>query len=480
MDKTANIKPFQAYTPGRSGQTRYAMEINLLKIVFTAIVFLFLMLPGLLSGQEWDSIRQDRKVVDLPGCIVRGLENNFKVLVSRNNQAISENNVTLGNAGYLPEVTFSNRFGGTLNTTNQSLADGGETTSKGIHNTSNAAGLNLGMTLFRGFHVQTTGHKLEELKKVGALNAQMTMENLVARIASEYYYYVEQISMYHNLAYAVTLSRERMRIDEQRYLLGASSKLDLLQSKVYFNADSSRLDRQKEVLHTSQIRLNELMAAEDIGQSILPRDTAITINEKLNYREFLGSTLQNNTSLLIATRQQVISGLDYKIIASREYPYLNASTGYSYNYNGYESSSLRNQQVRGMNCGLTLGMNLFDGFNRKREKANARIEQENRQYQYDEIEQEVKADLLTIFYGYENNLRLLRLEEQNLEVARENLEIALERYKLGSLAGLELREVQKSLLDAEERLIYVKYQAKVAEISLMQISGKIMDLVPGS
>jgi outer membrane protein TolC len=85
------------------------------------------------------------------------------------------------------------------------------------------------------------------------------------------------------------------------------------------------------------------------------------------------------------------------------------------------------------------------------------------------------ADLLTIFYAYENNIRLLRIEEQNLEVARENLDIAIERYKLGSLAGLELREVQKSLLEAEERLISVKYQTKIAEISLLQISGKIMD-----
>ena len=91
------------------------------------------------------------------------------------------------------------------------------------------------------------------------------------------------------------------------------------------------------------------------------------------------------------------------------------------------------------------------------------------------VEQQVKADLLTIYFAYENNLRLLRLEEQNLEVARENLEIALERYKLGSLSGIELREVQKSLLDAEERLISVKYQTKLAEISLYQISGNIMD-----
>lgn len=474
------------HTPLRARQQNYSLSPGHTpgdlpgKRLLPLLLWTLLLMPTLLSGQEKIGFPGEGQIIDLSGCIVRGLENNFDVLVSRNNQVVSENNATPGNAGYLPEVTFSNRYGGTLYTTDQSLSDGGESLTKGILNTSNAAALNLGMTLFRGFQVQTTMQKLEELKKVGALNAQISMENLVARIASEYYYYVEQVSMFHNLAYAVTLSRERVRIDEQRYLLGASSKLDLLQSKVYFNADSSRLDQQKEVLRAAQIRLNALMAAEDVGQTIQPRDSAIFINENLLYPDLLASTLQNNTSLLIATRQQVISNLDYKIIASREYPYLTASTGYNYNYNGYEASTIRNQQVRGMNYGITLGMDLFDGFNRKREKANARIEIENRNYQYREIEQEVKADLLTIFYGYENNLRLLRLEEQNLEVARENLEIALERYKLGSLAGLELREVQKSLLDAEERLISVKYQAKVAEISLLQIAGKIMELVPGA
>jgi outer membrane protein, adhesin transport system len=91
-----------------------------------------------------------------------------------------------------------------------------------------------------------------------------------------------------------------------------------------------------------------------------------------------------------------------------------------------------------------------------------------------QIEQETRADLLTIYNAYTNNLRLLNLELQNLEIARENLDIALERYKLGALAGLELREVQKSLLDAEERLLSIQYQTKLAEISLLQISGRIL------
>jgi outer membrane protein TolC len=312
---------------------------------------------------------------------------------------------------------------------------------------------------------------------MGELNTQMSVENLIARIVSEYFYYIQQMTLYKNLAYAVSLSRERVRIDEQRYLLGASSKLQLLQSLVYLNADSSRYARQNEVLRASQIRLNELMAAPDLGANIVLLDSTIVIHENLNYDDLLQAVLESNTSLQIASKNHVVSELDYKIIASRSYPYLNLSSGYNYSYNGYETGSYRNQQVRGMNYGLTLGLDIFDGFNLKREKSNALIEIENRKYQYQEIEQEVKADLLTIYYAYQNNLSLLRLEEQNLAVARENLEIAMERYKLGSLSGLELREVQKSLLDAEERLISVQYQTKVAEISLLQISGRIMDYV---
>jgi adhesin transport system outer membrane protein len=202
----------------------------------------------------------------------------------------------------------------------------------------------------------------------------------------------------------------------------------------------------------------------------------------LNYGELLGSTVDYNTSLQIASKNQLISELDYKIIASRAYPYLNLSSGYNYAYRGYGTGtiseygavSIKNQHTRTLNYGLTLGMDIYDGNNRRREKANARLEVENLNHRYQEVEQDIKAELLTVYYAYQNNLHLVQMEEQNLGVARENLEIALERYRLGALSGLELREVQKSLLDAEERLISVKYQTKLAEITLLQISGQIM------
>lgn len=446
------------------------------KIKISIPVLLILFLPGTLFSQE---------VYDLSRCVVTGLEQNFSVKVARNQQEITENNVTRGNAGYLPTVTTTNRFGGNVNSTTQNMNDGSQNKSSGVHNTTGSSAINLNMTLFNGFNVQTTYQKLHELKQMGELNTQMAMENLMAQIVAEYYYYIQQLNYQENMEYAVSLSRERVRIDEERYLLGASSKLELLQSVVYLNEDSSRLARQNEAILESEVRLKKLMALENLEENIQVADSSIVFDSGLTYANLLESTLGFNTGLQIAKKNQVISELDYKLIASRAYPYLNFSSGYNYSYRGYGTGTisdygelaLSNQQSRSLNYGLTLGMDIFDGFNRRREKTNALIEVENRMYRFQEVEQEIKADLLTVYYAYENNLRLVVMEEENLDVARENLEIALERYQLGALSGLELREVQKSLLDAEERLISVKFQTKLAEISLLQMAGKIMDYV---
>ncbi len=445
-----------------------------LKILISA--FLVIIFPDIIHSQE---------IYDLSRCVVTGLEQNFSVKVARNQEEIAGNNYTRGNAGFLPNITTTNRIGGNLTSTTQNMNDGTQRISSGIHNTTGQAALNLDMPLFRGFNIQTTYQKLNELKQMGELNTQMSMENLVAQIVAEYYYHIQQLNYFNNMEYAVSLSRERVRIDEERYLLGASSKLELLQSIVYLNADSSRLARQNEAILESSVRLKKLMALENLEKDIVLLDTSIVFSPDLLYDELLQSTLDFNTSLQIAIKNQIISELDYKIIASRSYPYLNLSSGYNYSYRGlgtgtisdYGTVELKNQQTRALNYGLTLGMDIFSGFNRRREKTNALIEVENRMFRYQEIEQDIKAELLTVYYAYENNLRLVQMEEQNLDVARENLEIALERYRLGALSGIELREVQKSLLDAEERLISVKFQTKLAEISLLQIAGRIMDYV---
>ncbi|HDR89181.1 MAG TPA: TolC family protein [Bacteroidetes bacterium] len=414
-----------------------------------------------------------QEVYTLGRCLETGLENNFSLIIARNRETISGNNYTRGNAGYLPSLDLTGRAGGTVASTQQVMTNGSESSSSGVHNMNANAGLSLGWTLFDGFSVRTTYQKLGELQQAGMLNTRLAVENLMAGIASAYYHYIQQIQLYRNLQVALDLSRERVRIDEERYLLGSGSRLQLLQSKVYFNADSSRLARQSEVVRNLQVRLNELMAVEDLTARIVPSDSTIRVSSELNFEELLKETLEKNTSLLIASSNRVISEYDRKLIAAQTYPYLNFSGGYTYGWNAYGAGQVDRQTTGTMHYGLTLGMNLFDGLNRQRREKNALIEVENRELQYQEVEQSVRADLITVYNGYTNNLRLLKLEKENLKTAAENLEIAMERYKLGSLSGLELREVQLSLLDAEERLLSVQYQARLAEISLLQIAGRM-------
>lgn len=431
-------------------------------------------IPFLLALLTFNRVHT-QEVYDLNKCIVTGMENNYSILITSNREEIASNNLTPGNAGLLPSLDFSGRYGGSLNSTFQNLADGEEKSSTGIHNSSATAGATLSWTIFRGYSARTTFKKLNELKAIGELNTLMAIERLVSDIAAEYYFYIQQRHLYNNLRFAVELSRERVRIDEERYLLGAGSKLQLLQSMVYLNSDSSRMSRQNEVIRASEIRINKLLAVENLSQKPIIRDTLLNICDDLGYSTLESQVLEYNTSLRISRKNKTISTFDYKIISARSYPYVAASTGYNYTFNRYGSSSVESQYTTGMNYNLSVGFDIFDGYNRRREKLNAQIETENSELQYSQLEQSIMSDLLILYSGYSNNLRLLELEEQNLATATENLEIAFERYKLGNLSGLELREVQKSLLDAEERLLSVQYQVKSAEISLMMISGRIME-----
>jgi outer membrane protein TolC len=437
-----------------------------MKIKFLLFNSLFL----LISSEAYSQV-----VYDLNGCIKTGLENNFSLLIVKNSETIAQNNFTLGNAGFLPSLDVTSRHSGSISDITRNQTDGSQTQSDGEHNTTTSAGLAMDLTIFNGFNVQTTYKKLNELKHIGELNTQLAIENLVADIISGYYNYIEQMMLLKNLQYAVVLSKERLRIDEDRYLLGSSSKLQVLQSRVYLNADSSRLSRQFEVVRAAQVRLNELLALKDLSQKFTTTDTSINVNPELLFEKLLEETLAKNTSLMIAGKNRTISEYDYKLIVSRSYPYLTASSGYNYSINTYSASSTKNQFTNGLSYGLTLGVNIFDGLNQRRNIRNSSIDVKNKELKYLEIEQGVRADLITLYSAYSNYLRLITLENQNLQTATENLEIAMERYKLGSLSGIDLREVQKSLLDARESLLSVEYQAKLAEISLLLISGRIMD-----
>lgn len=380
----------------------------------------------------------------------------------------------MGNAGYLPTLDFTAGYTGTVNNTESKLRETGETTKEnGVFDQTVNVGLNLNWTLFDGFNISTTYQQLKELKRQGETNTRIAVEDFIANLSAEYYNFIQQKIRLKNFRYAMSLSKERMRIAENRHHIGNFSRLDYQQAKVDFNADSAQYMKQQELLHTSRIRLNELMGNTNVDQVVEIADTLIDVTASLMLNELWEATLSNNASLLKAEQNTTLSQMDYKKVNSRNYPYLRLNTGYGYTLNRYDVSSTKSRGNLGFNAGLTLGFNIFDG-NRRRERHNAEIAIENARLQRNQVELSLRADLSNLWQAYKNNLEMLNLERQNLVTARDNHEIAMERYMLGTLSGIEMREAQKSLLDAEERMLSVEYDTKLCEISLLQISGKIV------
>ncbi len=405
------------------------------------------------------------------------MERNYSIRIIRNEQLISDNNATQGNAGYLPTIDLSGGFSGTVNNNRNKLSDGTTERENGVNSETGNIGLNVNWTVFDGFGIQAEYARLKELKKMGELDTRLTIEDFVATLSGEYYNMIRQYIRLRNLRSSLDLSRERVRIAEERYHIGSGSRMDLQQAQVDFNADSSNVLNQLKVVHTSRIRLNELMALDNIDEQIALKDSVIRPNIFLDEVDLWQSTLASNASLLIAQKNQTLSELDYKKVKSRDYPYVKLNAGYGYTANWYEVGATDLQQRLGLNYGLTVGLNLFDGFNRRRERRNARIQIENSQLKKQELELGLRADMSNLWMAYRNNLDLWSLEKENVIVALENHRIAIDRYKLGELSGIELREAQISLLEAEERQSIAEYSTKLCEISLLQLSGQILTYV---
>ena len=377
-------------------------------------------------------------------CLEIGLENNYDIRIVRNEERISDNNATAANAGMVPTIDFEAGYSGALDNERTTPREGDAWSDNGIYDQTFNAGINLNWTIFDGFRIRTNYKKLKEMQEMGTVRTRITIEDFVASLTAEYYNYVQQTLRLQNFRYAVALSRERLRITEARVQVG-----------------------------NSRIRINELLANKDVNEMLCIRDSVIEVNGELKWEELLAQTLDTNASLLLAGHDNVLAELDLKTVQARNYPYLNLTTGYGYTYNRFGNGTTRSRGTLGLNAGVKLGITIFDG-NRRREQRNARIDVENAQLTRERLEQSLRANLSNFWQAYRNNLEVIQLEKENLIAAKENYEIAMERYLLGDLPGIEMREAQKSLLDAEERILTAKYNTKVCEISLQQISGNVM------
>ncbi len=202
------------------------------------------------------------------------------------------------------------------------------------------------------------------------------------------------------------------------------------------------------------------------------KDTIIP-ETQLNLFDLLDKAFENNTTLNSVRVGERVAKLDTKLAESSRYPTLDLSAGYNYNINRSQVMPSRFNESDGLNWGFSLSIPIFNGNETNRKIKNSKLAQESAQLSLLKAKQDLESELRQLYNLYNNSLRLIEFEEESRESAYLNLEAAMEKYRLGSLSGIEFRDYQLSYLDASDRKLRALYQTKISEITLHLMAGEL-------
>lgn len=431
-----------------------------------SLAFAFVLITIVVQGQE---------ILTLRRAIEIGLQNNYSILIGENTVAIAENNNTIGNAGFLPVVNLNGTQNTSITNTYQETFQGTVRDVTGAKNTTLNAGVQLTWTLFDGLSMFVNKDMLNTLEAMGQTEARLIIENTVSQIIQGYYGIIQQERLVLVLRDAAALSLQRKNIMEARMSLGAGSGLMLLQSTVDLNTDSINLIRAEANVQQTRAEFNRLLALPpDIPFTLAD---SIDLNFNLSYDSLLANAREQNTDLLLARYNLQMSELSVRNEQALRYPRLNLNASYNYNQLQAETGFAKYNQSLGPSFGLTLTYPIFDGFNVNRAIKNARIDMQSSELQVKGVDLGVQNAIFNLWVDYLTNLKVVAIELVNQDVARENVSIAFEKYQLGTINDIELRETQKKYIDAQYELLLSQFQAKQAEVELLKVSGGLGSLL---
>lgn len=403
--------------------------------------------------------------------VALALENNYDIKLAANDSEIDEQNVSLANAGILPNIAGTFTQNNSIQNSTQVRTDGTVQELDNARNNSMNYGVNLGWTVFDGFRMFARYDQLKELEKLGETELKLTILTRVGDVMTTYYDLVQQQQVLKSLDTAIVISQERVRTSENRFTIGKAAKLEVLNAQVDLNTDRTNYLRQKEQYENTKTLLNELMARDLTTQFVVV--DFVAIDDKLKLVDLMNLAQQQNPQIQIALINKRVAELNLKQVRGNRYPQLRVNTGYIFTETESSLGFARESSGRGFNYGISASINIFNGFLQNRNEKIANLQIDNSDILIKQQEQSINSQLLSAFQTYLTNLELVELEARNEEIAKQNLDITMEKYRIGTITTLEVRTAQLNYINAMTRNSAAKFQAKISEIRLKELAGNL-------
>lgn len=414
---------------------------------------------------------QAQEILKLEDAVKIALENNYDIKIAKNDLKIDQVNNSVGNSGMLPSITASVANNNSLQNISQTQSDGSHKSLNNAKNLSLNYGVGLDWTVFDGFKMFAKREQLKQLEKQGNAQLKLTIMSKISSVYASYFDLVQQQQQLAALDSAIVLSNQRVTTAQNRYIIGKASKLEVLNAQVDLNADASLVLKQKQLIKNTKIQLNELLARD--VQTDFSVSNEIVVDDKLKLEELKALAEKQNPQLEAQILAKNIAELQLKQAKSGRYPTVKLNTGYNFSHTEASLGYVTQSSGKGLNYGISAAVPVFNGGFQHRNEKIAQIQLENTNNSLEQQKITLQSQLSSAFENYQTNLELAKVEAKNVEIAKQNLDITLAKYKIGTIATLEFRTAQQNYLDAKIRYSNAIYQAKLYEISLKELSGSL-------
>lgn len=418
---------------------------------------------------------QAQNVLTKEEAVSKALENNYGVQIAKNDVAIAENNTSILNSGYLPTVTGNAGATYNLDNTEAEFSNGEVTVLNGAESSRYNASVNLNYTLFDGLGRRYNYKRLKEQYQLTELQARETIENTIIQMFSVYYNVAQLSDNLSTLEETLGVTKDRLVRAEYQFEYGQNTKLEVLNAEVDINNDSINIINTKQQLKNAKRDLKLVLGETFVEDYNVETEVDFTLQFQKD--SLFQQAKRRNVALLQTEKNIAISKLDINSGQSAYLPTIGLTGSYGWNKNNNNAASfLTTSTNTGLSGGINLSWNLFDGGATINRVRNAKINLETQQLQKENILLSIERDFNNAWDDYMNKLDIYNIQEKNIITAQNNFDRTQEKFKIGQVNSIEFRQAQINLLNAELSRSQAKYDAKLAELTLLQISGELLNV----
>jgi outer membrane protein len=416
---------------------------------------------------------QAQAELSLADLVTRALQENYQIRIFRNIERTSVNNNTIGNAGMLPTVNLTGQRRTAVNNSRQQFFTGDSQAANNAKSTATSADLEVNWIVFDGLAMFARRDQLAQLELLSQGDTRFFMEQTVADLVTAYYQLKQESQLLAAFRKTLDVSQARLTFAERAFEIGSSNMLDVQLARVDCNTDSSLVLNQQAQVQEITIAINRLIN-RDLTAALIPTDS-IVLQDDFSLPELLASARLNNTQLSQQQLQELVAMSQVEINKGALFPTVEVYGNYGFNRQANEVGFLQSSRTFGPEYGIRVRFNLFSGYQEKIAEQNARINVETTRLQTQDLDQQVEQSLRVAYLRWQTSAQQARLERESVVAANEALAIARRQYELNALTNVEFRVIQLNAINAETRFLAAQYAAKVREVELLRVSGKLLE-----